>query len=401
MATALLLPPPPPDYAGPEVKAPVCPLVRKEFEAGGRAFEQLLCTFLGIEGEADTDESLAGQRTSSKAKMQQQKKKGLQSVKLTDDELAVDHYEVLELGKLQWNATEDQIKTAYRRLVVETHPDKTQGGDDTAFKAVQKAYEILSDPQKRLAFDSSIDFDDDIPSLKVAPENFYEVFGDAFHRNSRWSTSRNVPMLGDDSTPIEEVEKFYDFWFTFKSWRDFSHVDTHTIEEADCREEKRWMEKENARERAKLQRQENKRIFTLTERAKMLDPRIKRHKEEQVVASDVGLSLSPSLPPSLLPLLPTPPSLCLSVCLSVYLSVPHTQRGAQEAATKEAGAAPTPAFQGDGLQHPPRRDPGTGCKMRDRAGQGAGRHHMDCCPYCTSLVPDGHMPVLYSGGAGG
>ncbi|RBW47457.1 molecular chaperone DnaJ [Psychromonas sp. B3M02] len=63
-----------------------------------------------------------------------------------------DCYEVLGVGQ---DATEKEIKKAYKRLAMKYHPDRTKG--DTAleekFKEVKEAYEILSDPQKRAAFD--------------------------------------------------------------------------------------------------------------------------------------------------------------------------------------------------------------------------------------------------------
>lgn len=53
------------------------------------------------------------------------------------------------------DATEDQIKRAYRRLARQLHPDST-GGDleaETRFKQVVQAYEVLRDPQRRAAYD--------------------------------------------------------------------------------------------------------------------------------------------------------------------------------------------------------------------------------------------------------
>lgn len=201
------------------------------------------------------------------------------TTKLTEDELEGDHYEALGLGKLALVASEEQIKAAYKRLVVETHPDKTKDGDDRRFKAVQKAYEVLSDPLKKVAYDSSRPFDDEIPQSKVPESDFYEEFGDCFALNARWSIHQPVPELGGPKTPIEQVNKFYDFWTAFRSWRDFSHVDEHNLEEAESREEKRWMERENDRERAKLAKLEVKRIATLVERAKNNDPRLRAHRE--------------------------------------------------------------------------------------------------------------------------
>lgn len=60
-----------------------------------------------------------------------------------------DYYEVLGVGK---DASADEIKKAFRRAAVEHHPDKT-GGDDSAFKEINEAYEILKDSSKRQRYD--------------------------------------------------------------------------------------------------------------------------------------------------------------------------------------------------------------------------------------------------------
>lgn len=61
----------------------------------------------------------------------------------------MDHYSTLGV---QRNATPDEIKTAYRKLASKHHPDK--GGDTATFQAIQAAYEILSDPEKRHSYDN-------------------------------------------------------------------------------------------------------------------------------------------------------------------------------------------------------------------------------------------------------
>jgi molecular chaperone DnaJ len=63
-----------------------------------------------------------------------------------------DYYEILGLAK---NATEDEIKKSYRKLAMKHHPDRNP--DDKSaeekFKEAKEAYEMLSDPQKRAAYD--------------------------------------------------------------------------------------------------------------------------------------------------------------------------------------------------------------------------------------------------------
>jgi molecular chaperone DnaJ len=63
-----------------------------------------------------------------------------------------DYYEVLGLNK---QADQDEIKKAYRKLAVKFHPDKNPGDKaaEESFKELGEAYEALSDPQKRAAYD--------------------------------------------------------------------------------------------------------------------------------------------------------------------------------------------------------------------------------------------------------
>ena len=60
-----------------------------------------------------------------------------------------DYYEVLGVSK---NASEDEIKKAFRKAAVKYHPDK-EGGDEAKFKEINEAYEVLKDKQKRQRYD--------------------------------------------------------------------------------------------------------------------------------------------------------------------------------------------------------------------------------------------------------
>lgn len=62
-----------------------------------------------------------------------------------------DYYSVLGLSK---TASAEEIKKAYRKLALEFHPDRNKSKDaESKFKEVTKAYEVLSDPQKKQTYD--------------------------------------------------------------------------------------------------------------------------------------------------------------------------------------------------------------------------------------------------------
>ena len=65
-----------------------------------------------------------------------------------------DYYDTLGVAK---NASDEDIKKAYRKLAMKHHPDRNQGDSAKAaeekFKEAKEAYEMLSDDQKRAAYD--------------------------------------------------------------------------------------------------------------------------------------------------------------------------------------------------------------------------------------------------------
>ena len=63
------------------------------------------------------------------------------------------YYEILEVSR---DASQDQLKKAYRRLAMKWHPDKNKGNEEEAnirFTEISEAYQVLSDPEKKQIYD--------------------------------------------------------------------------------------------------------------------------------------------------------------------------------------------------------------------------------------------------------
>lgn len=199
-----------------------------------------------------------------------------------------DHYAVLGLKKMRFEATEDDIKRAYRKIVLKHHPDKRKGlgqevkADEDYFHCITMAYETLGTLKNRRAFDSvDPEFDDSLPSQSEVKKDFYKALRDVFKRNSQWSESRKpVPQLGDENTERSKVDEFYDFWYNFSSWREFSYLDEEDKEKGQDRDERRWIEKQNKAIRLQRKKEESARIRTLVDLAYNNDPRVVKFKKE-------------------------------------------------------------------------------------------------------------------------
>nr|XP_029500827.1 dnaJ homolog subfamily C member 2 [Oncorhynchus nerka] len=190
---------------------------------------------------------------------------------------------------MRYKATQKQIKAAHKAMVLKHHPDKRKAageliveGDGDYFTCITKAIEILSDPVKRRAFDS-VDptFDNAVPSKGEGKDNFFEAYAPVFERNARWSSKKHVPRLGTMDSSFEDVDNFYSVWYNFDSWREFSYLDEEEKDKAECRDERRWIEKQNRAARATRKKEEMNRLRTLVDTAYSLDPRIKKFKDDE------------------------------------------------------------------------------------------------------------------------
>ena len=260
--------------------------------------------------------------SSSVAPEEDEKKKEYDLLTMSERKLKkLNYYQVLQRN-LPLHASADEIKKAYHKACLKYHPDKTgRGEEDEVFLLVKAAFDTLSDPVKRRSYDSTVDFDESIPKEGVEETEFYAVYGPVFERNLRFASFNDpakqapkdnditspsgkkknkkkggkknegpkseatCPPFGDDTTPLDQVHAFYDFWVHFESWRDFtlkaSKETEHDMDAADSRDEKRWMKQEIDRKIKKMKREEMARINLLVERAMAADPRLRREKEKE------------------------------------------------------------------------------------------------------------------------
>jgi molecular chaperone DnaJ len=144
-----------------------------------------------------------------------------------------DYYEVLGVAK---NASEEEIKKAYRKLAMKYHPDRNQNDAskdaEDKFKECKEAYEMLSDAPKRAAYDQHGHAGVD-PNMRGGPgtegfggfaEAFGDIFGDMFNQGGRGrpQSGRQVYRGSDLSyameVTLEEAARGKDAQIRSPSW---------------------------------------------------------------------------------------------------------------------------------------------------------------------------------------
>jgi hypothetical protein len=106
-----------------------------------------------------------------------------------------DHYEVLNVER---TASAAEIKSAYRKLALQVHPD--QGGNAALFRLVQEAWNTLSDPAKRAAYDRGLDSHSTPPPSPPPPA----PQPPAPEPNYEWTWSTDQPWSSDPQQPADE-----------------------------------------------------------------------------------------------------------------------------------------------------------------------------------------------------
>ncbi|KAI9095051.1 hypothetical protein K1719_026515 [Acacia pycnantha] len=225
------------------------------------------------------------------------------------------HYEVLGLER---DCTPDEIRSAYRRLALQRHPDKlvksglSQAEATAQFQELQHAYEVLSDPKERAWYDShrsQILFSDPnsvgksdpnsfIPNLfsffstnvysgySDTGKGFYKVYSDVFdkiHANEinfakklglGIDVVRQAPVMGNLDSPYTQVTAFYNYWLGFSTVMDFCWVDEYDVMAGPNRKSRRLMEEENSKIRKKAKKEYNDTVRKLADFVKKRDKRV-------------------------------------------------------------------------------------------------------------------------------
>ncbi|MCD7473390.1 hypothetical protein HAX54_015225 [Datura stramonium] len=221
-------------------------------------------------------------------------------------------YEVLGVNR---DCTADEIRSAYRKLALQRHPDKLvrsgvpEAEATAAFQELVNAYEVLSDARERAWYDShrsQILFSNSgptnssnsgsVPDLFSFFSNsvysgysdkgkgFYKVYGDLFEkiyqndlnfaRKLGTDLPKEAPLMGNLESPYAQVTAFYNYWLGFVTVMDFCWADQYDVMAGPNRKSRRVMEDENKKLRKKARREYNETVRGLAEFVKKRDKRV-------------------------------------------------------------------------------------------------------------------------------
>ncbi|CAB3976625.1 dnaJ homolog subfamily C member 21-like [Paramuricea clavata] len=219
------------------------------------------------------------------------------------------YYEVLGVSQ---DATDTELKKAYRVLALKWHPDKNTDSPEEAtdmFQEIQQAYDVLSDRQERAWYDKHREqilnggddyIDNSLNLMHYFQPSAYRGFGDdekgfyavysfvfktIVEEDSKFVNDKSllddIPLFGNSSSPFEEVKLFYNYWQSYCTFKTFVWHEKYDIRQAPNRRVVRAMEKENKKLRDTAKKERNEQIRELVHHVRKRDRRVKAHKEKK------------------------------------------------------------------------------------------------------------------------
>lgn len=231
-------------------------------------------------------------------------------------EIKTSYYELLGIDR---QATEEEIKKAYRKKALLLHPDRNFGNEEAAtniFAEIQAAHEVLSDPQERAWYDSHesailrgddggdadgapvyenvrVTSADDLARMvrkfnsnvdfTDSPSGFFGYLRETFDQLAKEediaarlddSDSLEYPTFGSKNDRYDDVVKrFYSVWSNFATVKSFAWKDQYRLSEAPDRWYRRRMEQENKKCRQDAIREFNDAVRSLVAFVRKRDPR--------------------------------------------------------------------------------------------------------------------------------
>uniref|UniRef100_A0A0A1X9X6 DnaJ homolog subfamily C member 21 n=1 Tax=Zeugodacus cucurbitae TaxID=28588 RepID=A0A0A1X9X6_ZEUCU len=218
------------------------------------------------------------------------------------------YYEELGVAR---DATDADIKSAYRKLALRWHPDKNLNALEEAkerFQLIQQAYEVLSDAQERAWYDNhrdqilrgkNSDYTENCLDVfeyftsscfrgyEDGEKGFYAVYREVFEKLAAEdaefvdddSDIEQIPSFGDSKSSYEEVvAPFYAYWQSYCTKKPYTWLCPYDVKEIRDRRILREVEKEMKKVVQKARRERNEEVRNLVSFVRKRDKRVQAYK---------------------------------------------------------------------------------------------------------------------------